>query len=528
MVESKVLFLNFSQILLGITFHRCLDILWSIASCPSFFTNCCSQIFSILTRILKISSEMLHPTLICRSWMEVDSNNGWMQKSDHQRLIATLGKYITVLSYNLSPALRSSCNLPHFSMATQVFIVDNTSSRIIYNGSWFPYRSAEEQWKNYGSPYGNTSQGTSSPASFSFSFSGTAVEIMGPNDEENYWECLIDNKKFAGRDSYPFGPLPNLLTFCKGEGFRDGPHILVVNVISIKPGKPFWFDRIQYSPSSNELSANENAYVENWDSSLKYGSGWAPAKTNGNMTNVTGFNFEIEFTGISVAWYSWIAPDYPQNPTTATYSLDDGSAQKFALKGLADGASPLYNQLFFETSPLPVGRHKLSVSYNGQNVETDTPLVLDYLVVRSGTSTDEPSSPIKSSPTDMPSNTHRNKITKIGIIVGCAIAVLVISTLISYLLLRRQRQWKRLTLARPFLYYQTASISAFSSSSGRLAEYGAGERPTHPGGKRQGLQLHSDLGTDDPIVVLHEDSGVRGLSDTQQNLVELPPQYTAG
>ncbi|KAF9524775.1 hypothetical protein CPB83DRAFT_909672 [Crepidotus variabilis] len=426
-------------------------------------------------------------------------------------------------------------------MATQVSIVDDTSSRIAYQGgSWFSYQGSAEKWPDFGPAYRNTLHGTEAPARFSFSFSGTSVEIFGPNDKDNYWECLIDNKQFASRDDYPSKePGYNLLTFCKAPALQDGPHTLVVNVVAVKD-KTFWFDRIQYTPSVNEPSASENAYVENFDPRLKFGNGRAPAKGNGDVTNARGSNFEFKFTGISVAWYSWIAPEYPGGPTTSTYYLDGGSARSFPLKGLANAVNLQRNQLIFETKLLPMGEHTLSVVYDGNDNATDTPLVLDYLVVRSGTSTDDssPSTDSSSAPrsgsgSPLPTGTPSSfsKAAKAGIIAGCVVAVVVFCIPIAYLLLRQQRRRKKKNLTHAFPDFQTATtsvLSPFVSLPGPSSAFSVSKTSTQALGKRQGLRHHSSPETDDAAVVLHEDSGVRGLGNTQQDLVELPPQYTAG
>ncbi|KAF9524783.1 hypothetical protein CPB83DRAFT_909679 [Crepidotus variabilis] len=479
-------------------------------------------------------------------------------------------------------------------MAKRSIIVDDLDPSIKYEGnSWFADQGSQDRAGNFGPPFRSTLHGTQSSASLSFQFSGTSITVVGANNLRNdsgvldpKWECFVDHISIGATDPFPYAE--NNWGFCNQDQLVDGPHTLTVNVTVAKK-QTFWFDRIQYTPSPSASIENSIIYIENSDPELQYGPGWGALGGTANLTQTKGSLFEFEFTGVSLSWFSFIPQEFPGNATTGSYSIDGGSPQAFSLNGHpADSTTTVYNQKFFETPTLPMGKHKLSVVYNGNG--DVTPLTLDYLVVQNGTA---PSNNTTGSDNNNPVPVKK---TNIGAIVGgivSAVAVIIL-IIIAFLFFRRRRrqQYKRRSIdlheedppvaqVHPFQYspvHQSASFhpssptgvtsSAWGTSDGHqpgssvyggIAPANARLHQSNPSaGSRS--DLHSTSGamsSRNPVtppadgsfgqplfekardamsqqsrgtsrVVLHEDSGVRNLHNPVEDVVELPPQYTAG
>jgi hypothetical protein len=143
---------------------------------------------------------------------------------------------------------------------------------------------------------------------------------------------------------------------------------------------------------------------------------------------------------------------FPSGPSTATYSIDGASPVTFTINGLNLGATTRFQQVFFETDTLPMGKHNISVRYLGSS----SPLVLEYLRIQNGdvvfSGSDIPPPVIgdqgQSNTTTTDDDDKPSSHT--GVIVGGAVggvALLVLLVIIFFLLrkLKQRRRAKQLT-----------------------------------------------------------------------------------
>ncbi|KAF9528097.1 hypothetical protein CPB83DRAFT_883694 [Crepidotus variabilis] len=240
-------------------------------------------------------------------------------------------------------------------MSKRAVIIDDIDPSINYVGnSWHSDQGSRDSAGNFGPPFEHTLHGTDSSASLSFQFSGTTVKVYGSNNIRNdsgvldpTWECFIDQQSIGASDPFPY--VENNWPFCE-KSLSDGPHTLTIN---------------------------------GDDPALHYSQGWRPIGT-AYMTQTNNTSLELEFTGVSVSLFTWVLSEYTGKPTSGSYAIDGSSPQTFDLNGHSDD-NPItsYNQKLFDTPLLTMGRHHLSVVYNGN--ENTTPLTLEHFVVRNGT-----------------------------------------------------------------------------------------------------------------------------------------------
>ncbi|KAF5330571.1 hypothetical protein D9619_005257 [Psilocybe cf. subviscida] len=276
------------------------------------------------------------------------------------------------------------------STSLRWIISDDTSSDIQYvQGDWFQDSSGSQDASgNYGPVFQGTLHGVrTGPASLVYKFTGSQVQVFGSNNIQNNsgilnpsWDCFVDGVSIG---SMPYQFPENNWQFCRSPVLPDGNHVLTVNA-SVASPQTFWIDKIQYLPVAGSQSQLTNAtvLVDNLDPMLKpaFGKGWVELGGGANMTTLSGSQFTLNFTGISLSWYGFIPKELPIASTTGSYSIDGGSPSSFLLKGLPTNAITVYNQKFFQTSTLSPGNHQIIVTYNGGG--QTTPLTLDYLVIQ--------------------------------------------------------------------------------------------------------------------------------------------------
>jgi len=344
-------------------------------------------------------------------------------------------------------------------------VVDDTGPGITYTGPWFPDQGSQNSLGNFGPPYLSTLHGTDSDASFSYSFNGTRVMIVGTNMFQDLsgvtnpsWQCIVD-----GNISLPSSNVTvpeNMLPLCdSGDGgLSDGPHVITVNV-TVSNQQTFWFDYIQYFPSFSVSLAEVSLAIYTDDSQLHYGTGWSPLFP-GNMTCQTGSTFSFEFNGTSLIWLGFYLNNLPS--AEATYAVDGQSPTTFNLNSVDAETGAEYCQVFFQTAQLPPGPHNLDVVYQGNSATT--PLTLSLLFVQNNSpsssslptpassSASSPSQPASSSLSGMsasgtPNNTP-NGSRNVGAIVGGVIGGvgLLIFAILAILFLRQRKNRSSLSL----------------------------------------------------------------------------------
>ncbi|PPR02066.1 hypothetical protein CVT24_011165 [Panaeolus cyanescens] len=404
--------------------------------------------------------------------------------------------------------------------------------------------------------------------------SGTGITVMGTNNLRNdsgvldpQWQCFVDGVLLR---SNPFSFFENNWSLCDlastpGVSVEDGPHVLTVNV-TVQRSQTFWFDRINYKPSTTVPLDDKVIMVENDDPDIQYDSHWIRWAGNANSTSQTGSKFKFFFDGISLSWLGYIPSNSPHGAASGTYSIDDNTPISFPLNGLPDANSvTLYNQEFFRTPDLNPGRHKLDVVFLGN--EQTTPLVLDYLVIRrNGTAGVD-----QTTPSDGAGGQTSSSKTNLGAIVGGILGSLVIVLGILILLIYRRRRHRskirevpqnitiidttgndhsRETSVHPHPSFPYPGVSFSHPSqflpSSKLARYQENQRTHHiqtspglssdpqssvPSSAVQSTrytQVPSE-GDFQPDVVVHEDSGIRNVSPDPPPpppRIEVPPSYT--
>ena len=287
----------------------------------------------------------------------------------------------------------------------------------------------------------------------------------------------------------------------------------------------FWFDNIQYLPSTSVPLDQAAIIVDNLDSQLQYGTGWGPlvegaVDVHVNITAVAGSVFHFDFIGmqtdyccfshtasssrilgVSLSWYGIIPVEFPFTSSQATYSIDGETPTNFLLKGLpVNSTSDLNNQLFFETALLSPTSHTLEVVYEGTN---STPLTLDYLIIQNGTSSSSTMTSISSLPTS--TGNIASASIPVGSIVGGVIGglVLVVFAILGFFLLRRRQkrdvhQPLEYTLLSPATPNPSSSHSSAYSQVPQTVQLGSREtRPeTGPGQVLRESDLRVGPGSD--------------------------------
>ena len=67
--------------------------------------------------------------------------------------------------------------------------------------------------------------------------------------------------------------------------------------VTVLHQQTFWFDLIQYRPSSNVSLDNSTVRVDSSDLAVKYSSGWRELNGIVNLTQIAGSTVTYEFFG---------------------------------------------------------------------------------------------------------------------------------------------------------------------------------------------------------------------------------------
>ncbi|KAJ3514206.1 hypothetical protein NLJ89_g2501 [Agrocybe chaxingu] len=459
-------------------------------------------------------------------------------------------------------------------MSTRIVVVDDTSPNINYAGTWFQDRGSKDSLGTYGAPYQSTLHGTTTNgSSFSFAFNGISVDVFATLEIANnsgvidpQWECFIDGSQIP---TYSPSTAPtNHWTLC-GFTFSAGPHVLTVNATVRE--QTFWFDSIQYT-SSGGSTTNQSILIDERDEEFRAGLSedvWHFTSGVGYSSQVPNAAFTFNFSGSSLEYYGFIPDNFPRVDATATWAVDGGTPQEFALEATPPG-TPLHRfQKFFQTDVYPIGDHRLQVVYQGDS--TKTPLTLTNVIVGNGTTTTSTGIPSGSSAGAGPTGTSgtsgaatSGKSTNLGAILGGVLGGLALILLVALLFWLRRRRRRRAepqekpntTVVQPFEPTTAAALTAapplapsvrtkgqlslatnesdFSRTTAVTSPQSAGTAlsPSAPSSSPAPAHatdnIHSE--SDDPrVIVVHADSGVR-LSQVippHARVEEVPPTYSA-
>ncbi|KAJ6487410.1 hypothetical protein C8R47DRAFT_1047111 [Mycena vitilis] len=396
-------------------------------------------------------------------------------------------------------------------------VVDDTDPAVQYGPSgWFIADPKTLNVGNLGQIYQGTSHATTSNSTLSFPFNGTSIRVLGTmmvstvnNVTDPTWNCFVDGTKIDNPDP-DFASPQNNWSLCDGQAISSGSHVLTIQVQS--KGQAFYLDHLVYTPPPEETFESAVLIYSNTDPSVVFGSGWSTSAGQ-NMTNQQGSQVTLNFVGTSVSLYGLVpASGFSHNSTWATYTIDGGSSVNFTLGGLPSRSTTTQrNIVSFTTSTIQSGSHTLVATYGGDNGHT--PLVVgEFMVTTTSIDTDSSSSaPV------LPSK----KIPVAGIAGGVVGAIAVLALLAALVVCyRRQRRDVDPPPANP---YQMSTTDTEALPSMRPAT-------VRTLGKEASVAPTPSTLTDDrphTVVVQHEDSGARMLPNVEEQVVELPPGYTA-
>ncbi|CAA7271024.1 unnamed protein product [Cyclocybe aegerita] len=454
-------------------------------------------------------------------------------------------------------------------MSTRIVVVDDTNPNITYAGSWFQDRGSKDSLGTYGAPYQSTLHGTTTNgSSFSFAFNANNSGVIDPQ-----WECFIDGSKIP---TYPPSTTPtNHWTLC-GFTFAAGPHVLTVN--ATVRDQTFWLDSIQYT-SSGESTANQSILIDERDAEFRAGlpeDMWQFTSGVGYASQVPNAAFTFNFSGTSLEYYGFIPDNYPRVDATATWAIDGGTPQEFALKATPPG-TPLHRfEKLFQTDVYPVGDHTLQVLYQGDS--TKTPLTLTNVIVGNGTTTTSTGIPSGSSTGAGPTGTSgvsgaatSGKSTNLGSILGGVLGglafIVVVALFFWFRHLRRHssepQEKPNTTVVQPFEpmspptaginsaaitapspfapsvsmkgqlslatsepdFSRTIAVTSLQSAQTAISPSAPSSSPT-PAHVTDNIRNES---SDPRVIVVHADSGVRlsQMIPPHARVEEVPPTYSA-
>ncbi|KAF8159323.1 hypothetical protein B0H34DRAFT_399046 [Crassisporium funariophilum] len=420
-------------------------------------------------------------------------------------------------------------------------VADDTDSHIQYSGRWVLNDGKNfDHLGNFGPTYLGTVHSASSPASFSYSFTGTHARIYGTSIIKKVngvtnptWQCFVDGTSVETGSL--FESPQNNWGLCVWANLTAGPHVITVNVTS--EGFPFYLDYINYKPiadidtDSNKLGSVQ---LQHKDSAIQYGPGWSRLGTLGNMTSIAGSYLTVPFVGTSVSWYGVAPAELPRGATTGSFSVDKQPPVTFSIPGISTSTLPTqFRQLYFKTPRLEYGSHELKVTYEGNSAVA--PLVLDSLVIHRDSTSD-------------PSGAKVPIAAILGSVLGSVFFIGIM--LLAFSFWRRRKRSLDIHL-QPYVAItpvdpdNSSNLYPHSQQSPRWRK-GLNNSPARlhavPQGRTDGKHAHlsnqqqsshpgppsmDSSSIPESSILRHQDSGIR-LPNADVPLVEIPPEYTPG
>ena len=213
-------------------------------------------------------------------------------------------------------------------MSHRLVLVDDTDPNILYSGPWSIAQNPQLSTGTNGPPFQNTLHSVKENASFSYSFSGmsrwlvclialslvfgrfsgsqlivlgTSITTNASGTQDPTWECFVDGISIGWNISAG-SETENSWVFCRNDLIKDGPHVLSMNV-TVLHLQNFWFDQIQYLPSSNVPLYNSTLRVDSSDPAVQYSSGWTESLDIVNLTQSAGSTVTFQFFGPYTHFY---------------------------------------------------------------------------------------------------------------------------------------------------------------------------------------------------------------------------------
>ncbi|KIJ35222.1 hypothetical protein M422DRAFT_85336, partial [Sphaerobolus stellatus SS14] len=260
-------------------------------------------------------------------------------------------------------------------------VVDHTDPAIEYTEQWSIIPVTDDMNFNWNGPtFNNTLYSTSGNSSLSFTFSGSTVELIGRANFVNNggalsptFSCSVDGIGIQNEGLTQVQT--NNFVFCQcipGKLQHDGQHQIIINIAPSSSKQSFYFERIEYTPSSNVSLSPTTVRVNYTDPAIRYDAGWNNLPSGDDrhdfveLTEFTGAEMTFPFVGTSVKWFGFFPAPYSQNTTTGVYTIDGGSPTSFPIfSGNQDLQASIFNQLIFQTHSVDPDSHTLKVTYQG-------------------------------------------------------------------------------------------------------------------------------------------------------------------
>jgi hypothetical protein len=131
---------------------------------------------------------------------------------------------------------------------------------------------------------------------------GSRIRVIGTTRIRNdsgvidpQWSCFVDGVGIDNGTPFPYHE--NNWRLCSTNSLMDGPHTITVNA-TVARSQTFWFDRIEYLPSTSVSLANRTVMLTSVDPAIQYASGWRDYANIGNWTQTAGSVFALNFYGM--------------------------------------------------------------------------------------------------------------------------------------------------------------------------------------------------------------------------------------
>jgi hypothetical protein len=136
---------------------------------------------------------------------------------------------------------------------------------------------------------------------------GSSVMLYGTLKEVQVvpnWNCFLDGINHSNPlgNIIPSNPMNNWELCPNDVAVDDGiSHTVTLQTIVTAGNQTFWFDYIKYAPALDASLENENIYVDDTDSEIRYDGIWDSTSGFVHTTNDTGASVGFSFIGRTIS-----------------------------------------------------------------------------------------------------------------------------------------------------------------------------------------------------------------------------------
>lgn len=272
-------------------------------------------------------------------------------------------------------------------------IVDDRDERIQYSGSWSNY--SQPSWNG-----GTEKFVYQDDASFTFTFTGTAVRMIGVrNTEMNAFDLYVDDMQTPYKENISMAGSSNeRVTLFEVTNLAKGEHTIKFQNRGGNGKNKVSFDRLEYKEGTKsqiyDLNPNNSAQT-----GVTYSSDWAMWSRQNETDGAEWVNtdemfsaspnastaIDFAFTGTGLSLYGAKTTNSANVLGTLRWVLDAGTDHEQSGEvSCREGSSTLKRQELFGIKNLSEGEHTIHISS-----VNNTKLSLDNFVVYSGAEEDE-------------------------------------------------------------------------------------------------------------------------------------------